>query len=146
MNELILEPITAINKADCLALNVSADQQAFVASNERSLAQASDNIAMSPLGIILNGTMVGFTMWEPRTREIASIHRLMIDSRYQRHGYGKQSMVALLADITTQGHTTTYLSFKPENNAARLLFESLGFVFQEAEGDGELLYRLGPET
>ncbi len=146
MNELILEPITAINKADCLALNVSADQQAFVASNERSLAQASDNIAMSPLGIILNGTMVGFTMWEPRTREIASIHRLMIDSRYQRHGYGKRSMVALLADITTQGHTTTYLSFKPENNAARLLFESLGFVFQEAEGDGELLYRLGPET
>lgn len=86
--------------------------------------------------------MVGFTMWEPRTREIASIHRLMIDSPYQRRGYGKGSMVALLADIRRQGHTTMYLSFSPENNAAWLLYESLGFVFQEVEGDGELLYRL----
>ena len=146
MSRLILEPITAINKADCLSLKVSADQQAFVASNERSLIQANDNMAMNPLGIILNTTMVGFTMWEPRTREVASIHRLMIDSRYQRRGYGKGSMVALLADIRRQGHTTTYLSFRPENNAARLLFESLSFVFQETESDGELLYRLGPEA
>ena len=101
MSRLILEPITAINKADCLSLKVSADQQAFVASNERSLIQANDNMAMNPLGIILNTTMVGFTMWEP-TREVASIHRLMI--------------------------------------------ESLSFVFQETEADGELLYRLGPEA
>ncbi len=146
MSNVLLDPITADNEATCLALSVSADQQTFVASNERSLAQARDNMAMNPLGIMKDDTMVGFMMWEPRTREIASIHRLMIDSHYQRHGYGKQSIVTLLAEIARLGHTTTYLSYRPENNATRLLAECLGFLFQETEADGELLYRLGPKA
>lgn len=118
----------------------------MIASNERSLAQARGNIAPNPLGVMLDETMVGFTMWEPRTRQIASFHRLMIDDRYQRRGYGKQSMIALLEKLAAQGHTTTYLSFRPENTGARILYESLGFVFQEAEADGELLYRLGSQA
>ena len=144
MSIVSLGPITTNNEATCLALNVNVDQRTFVASNERSLSQARDNRAMIPLGIMLEATMVGFALWEPRTRVIASIHRLMIDSRYQRLGYGKRSMIALLEEIIRSGHTTTYLSFKLDNIAARFLYESLGFVFQEAEADGEILYRLGP--
>ena len=139
MSSILLNTISAKIEATCVALSVSPDQQTLIATNERSLAQARDNPAMHPLGIFIDKTMVGFTMWEPRTREIASIHRLMIDIHHQRRGYGRQSMVVLLAEIARLGHTTTYLSFRPENDAARYLYENCVICLLDWRSDYALL-------
>lgn len=39
---------------------------------------------------------------------------------------------------------TIYLSIRPQNAAAKGLYEKLGFEFHEEETGGELLYRFGP--
>ena len=146
MTTVALAPIDDSNKTACIALSVHTEQLPFVATNERSLAQASDNSKMNPLAILADGQMVGFAMWEARSPKIVSIHRVMIDRCYQRQGYARTAMQNLITQISHLGYATVYLSFKPENLAARHLYEGLGFVFQEKEADGELLYRRGPKA
>ena len=51
-------------------------------------------------------------------------------------------MQFLVGSIWQLGGNTVYLSFRPENNGARLFFEQMGFVFHENEPDGEVVYRL----
>ena len=53
-------------------------------------------------------------------------------------------MQLLIERLRSLGCITIYLSFRPENDAARSLFASLGFAEHEVESDGEVVFRLGP--
>ncbi|MDW2879638.1 MULTISPECIES: GNAT family N-acetyltransferase [Bacillaceae] len=68
----------------------------------------------------------------------------MIDAKYQSQGYGKAAMEKLIELIKEdKDHQVIYLSFEPENDRAKEMYEKLGF---EADGrviDGEIVYRLG---
>jgi diamine N-acetyltransferase len=72
-----------------------------------------------------------------------SLHRLMIGRAYQRQGIGLLVMKLLIERFRAAGFQTIYLSFRPENAAARALYDRLGFVKHETEPDGEVVYRLG---
>jgi diamine N-acetyltransferase len=89
--------------------------------------------------------MVGFLMYEPRGNEVVSLHRFMIDAKFQGQGMGRQAMELALEEIFLEGMKTIYLSFRPENVAARNLYESLGFIYELTEPDGEIVYRFGPK-
>jgi diamine N-acetyltransferase len=89
--------------------------------------------------------MVGFVMYKDRGNGEFSIHRYMIDARYQRQGFGRRVMDMVIDRVRQLGGGTIYLSFRPENNAARHLYEGLGFVQHEIEPDGEIVFRLGPK-
>ena len=55
----------------------------------------------------------------------------MIDQRYQKKGYGRQALQLALDYIRTcpAGPAAyCWLSFEPENEAARRLYRSCGFV------------------
>jgi diamine N-acetyltransferase len=142
--QVTIEPIGPHNRSACLALEVAAEQRGLVATNEKSLAQAAANPACVPLAACCDGHVAGFLMVEPRGKAVASIHRLMVDRRYQRRGIARAAMRLVIEDLQEQGYQTIYLSCRPENAAARRLFESLGFVQHEIESDGEVVYRLGP--
>ena len=71
------------------------------------------------------------------------IYRLMIDKRYQRRGYGREAMRMLIERIQAdEEHRVIYISFEPENIAAKALYESLGFVPDGRIEYGEVVYKL----
>ena len=127
---------------------MSDEQAGLIAPNARSLAWARADPDCVPLAVYADDgaddVMVGFVMYEPRGNGVFSIHRCMIDAQHQRRGFGRRAMELTIERIREEGGITIYLSFRPENKAARRLYEGLGFVQHEIEADGEVVYRLGP--
>lgn len=140
-----LEIITRDTFDAVIALRVAESQQGFVATNLFSLAQAAVIPQYLPRAICADGLPMGFVMYGFDAEEDAfCISRLMIDSSHQGKGYGRLAMALVLADIRTREpkRDVVYISFKPANTAARALYESLGFVPDGRQEDGETIYRL----
>lgn len=150
-----LKPVDSSNLWEIVGLKVAREQEGFVASNTTSIleayaAKASGGVAM-PFGLYEDGVAVGFVMigfgcedW-PDAPEIAhgtySLWRFMIDQRYQGRGYGREALKLALAFIRTfpSGRAERcWLSYEPENEAARRLYRSFGFR-ETGERDGDEL-------
>ena len=153
---LHLEKVNGKNVWELLKLKVSEAQRTFVAPNDVSIIEAYTAIAANghafPFGIYEGETPVGFLMigfdvdadWEDAP-EIArgnyNLWRLMIDEAWQGKGFGKEAVGLALAFIKTFpcGRAEfCWLSYEPENEAARELYRSFGFV-ETGEKDGEEL-------
>lgn len=134
------------NYLSILDLSVSEAQRAFVASNLYSLAQAYAQPECVPLALYAENKPVGFAMYclDESDREYW-IYRLMIDQRYQGRGYGREAMLLLIERIRClldENHNRIFISFEPENEPAKSLYESLGFVPDGRVEYGEVVYRL----
>ncbi|HHT66358.1 MAG: GNAT family N-acetyltransferase [Caldicoprobacterales bacterium] len=141
---ITLRNITYENFIECINLEPKEEQKRFVARNIYSLAEAY--IALSnkycvpmPYAIYHDETMVGFIMlsYEPADEEdeedetVYKIWRLMIDKKYQGLGYGRIAMEKALELIQTFPYgkaELVVLSYEPENEAARQLYASFGFL------------------
>ena len=151
-----LKKISSRNVWDILKLRVSEEQKSFVAGNEISMIEAYTTITANgfafPFGIYENETPVGFLMigydvdddWEDPP-QIAkgnyNLWRLMIDQACQNKGYGKEALSLALDFIRTFpcGEAEyCWLSYEPENKAARELYRSFGFT-ETGEKDGNEL-------
>ena len=132
------------------------DQKYFVAGNDTSIIEAyiaiTGNGHAFPIGIYEGDTPVGFIMigfdvddyWDDAP-EIArgnyNLWRLMIDKKYQGKGYGKEAVRLALDFINTfpcGSAEYCWLSYEPENKAARNIYSSFGFS-ETGEMDGEEL-------
>lgn len=153
-----LEPIDAKNVWDVLDLKLKREQKNFVAPNDISIVQAyaARGTACSafPFAVYSDKRVVGFLMVgyneaalyelddeEPPTalKGNYSIWRLMIDKRYQNRGYGREAIRLALEFIRTWPcGKAEYceISFEPENEVARALYHSCGFV-ENGEMDGD---------
>lgn len=147
-----LRKVNAQNIWDIVALEVQEYQKSFMATNTKSILEAycaivDGGVAM-PFGIYDGETPVGFLMigygcddWENAPKIAAgnySLWRLMIDKHHQRKGYGKAAMEAALALIRSfpVGEAEfCFLSYEPENTAAKDLYHSFGFR-ETGEMDG----------
>ncbi len=142
MDSVTLRPVTKKNYAECLKLRVAEAQRAFVAPNVKSLADAFIYDNMYPLAIYeaeARGAeapaqpMVGFTMYE-LTDGVGFIVRLMIDSRFQRRGFGRAAMIEVIRRLRLHpGVERIGTSHVSENVEAARLYASLGFVGWEPE-------------
>jgi diamine N-acetyltransferase len=92
-------------------------------------------------------TLVGFTMWtEDYDDREAFIARLMIDKAHQRKGYATAAMEIVLEDLRdNRDIDDVFISFVPENQAAKKLYEALGFEDTGEVEEGELVYKLNVE-
>lgn len=151
---LRLEKINGKNVWDILKLKVAPEQDSFVARNDVSIIEAYTAITGNgfafPFGIYDDETAVGFLMigfdkddyWEDAPAVATgnyNLWRLMIDSRYQNKGYGKQALILALEFIRSQPCGKAeycWLSYEPENEVAYHLYRSFGFV-ETGEWDGE---------
>lgn len=142
---------------DVLKLSVADDQRAFVADNAMSVMEAyialSRNEVALPFGVYDGEQAVGFIMIgygraeyddEPMvaTETAYTIWRLMIDRRYQKRGYGRQAMAEALRFIKTGPcgpGTVCWLSYEPENSAAKSLYHAFGFVENGEMCGGEVV-------
>ena len=136
---LHLVEIDRYNYLPVMDLSVSVEQKAFVAPNQYSLAQAYAQPECVPLALYAENRPVGFAMYCLDEEDHQYwIYRLMIDQRYQGVGYGREAMGLLIdriRSLSDEDHNRIYISFEPENEIAKSLYESLGFV-----PDGRVLY------
>lgn len=151
---LKLEKVNGKNVWDILKLQVSEQQQSFVAGNDISIIEAYTAITGNgyafPFGIYADDTPIGFLMigfdtddfWDdapPIAKGNYNLWRLMIDKNYQNKGYGKEALRLALQFIKTFpcGEAEyCWLSYEPENEVASQLYRSFGFV-ETGEMDGE---------
>ena len=151
---LHLEKINGSNVWDILKLAVSESQKNYVAANDISIIEAYTAITGNgyafPFGIYDDEKPVGFLMigfdvddyWTDAP-EIAkgnyNLWRLMIDQAWQNRGYGKQAVQLALDFIKSMPCGKAeycWLSYEPENEAARQLYQSFGFA-ETGEMDGD---------
>ena len=154
---LRLEKIHGQNVWDILKLKVAENQRHFVSSNDRSIIEAYTAIAGNgyafPFGIYENDTPVGFLMigfgtddyWDdapPVAADNYNLWRLMIDEKYQNKGYGREAVRLALEFIKTLpcGNAEyCWLSYEPDNDVARHLYHSFGFVETGEKDCNELI-------
>jgi len=153
---LRLEQVNGKNVWDILKLTVEENQKNFVANNDISIIEAYTAITANgyafPFGIYENETPVGFLMigfdiddyWDDApsiAKGNYNLWRLMIDKAYQRRGYGKEAVQLALDFIKSfpcGKAEYCWLSYEPENEAARQLYRSFGFS-ETGDTDGEEL-------
>ena len=153
---LRLEKVNGKNVWDILKLTVEENQKNFVANNDISIIEAYTAITANgyafPFGIYENETPVGFLMigfdiddyWDDApsiAKGNYNLWRLMIDKAYQRRGFGREAVQLALDFIKSfpcGKAEYCWLSYEPENEAARQLYRSFGFS-ETGEVDGEEL-------
>ncbi|WP_339252737.1 GNAT family N-acetyltransferase [Sporosarcina sp. FSL W8-0480] len=143
---LHLQAITKDNWYKAISLRVREDQVNFVASNVVSLAQLNFLENFMAKGIYNDDEMVGFALYgiDDDDHEYW-IYRMMIDQNHQGKGYGKKAIQLIIDDIKEikeDRHQTISLSYEPENEHAKRIYENMGF--HEVDGfviDGEQVSR-----
>ena len=145
-----LRPITPDNHLDARALSVHMEQRRFVATVDKSLADAyvwKDalfRVAYSkaePVGYVL------IFPFEDDAERLVNIVRLMIDARHQNRGLGRELLLTTFDWIQTLTPrvNTIRISTLPDNEIALHLYRSMGFTERGVE-DGEIaLYKSATE-
>jgi diamine N-acetyltransferase len=130
---IVFKPIDRENYNECIELNVSEDQQNYVAPNTFSLVQAAYETDLYPLGIYNDNKMIGFILYD-FDYEINgwSMSRFMIDTKYQNQGIGKIAIQYFIEFfINRYGHLKLYTSAAVDNHKAIALYEKFGFEKKE---------------
>lgn len=144
---IILSEISKENYLQSIKLRVHPDQEEFVAPNVYSIAQSKFYSSWKPTAVYNENEMVGFLMYgEDDINEgdgTIWIIRLMIDEKFQGKGYGKAAMLKIIEHIKTNyRQTEIFVSFVPDNVAAKKLYESIGFEDTGRFEEGESVYKL----
>ena len=140
-----LQPLTRDNLWAVVELQLHPGQEAFVADNIDSIANASVEPTWVPLAVYADEALVGFVMYGQHPPETGDwwVIRLMIDREHQGRGYGRAAMEAVIAMMAERvGCEEIVTSFNPANAVALGLYTSLGFQPTGEIEDGEPLLRL----
>jgi diamine N-acetyltransferase len=139
--DIRLVAVTAANRGLVAALELAPEQMDFVASNADSLNEAETDEDALPRVVMSGDRVVGFLMYEaPRDDDEARIYRFMIDRASQGRGYGKAALREALDEINGLGHIShVSICYEPDNEAARNLYRTAGFVEEGLDEDGEMI-------
>ena len=154
---LKLEKINRNNVAEILKLEVFDNQKSFVATNNSSIIEAyiaiTENNHVFTFGIYNDDKPVGFLMIgfdvnsdDESAPKIAkgnyNIWRLMIDKKFQGKGFGKNTMNLAIEFVNTFPCGTAkycWLSYASDNDVARQLYKSFGFVETDEKDRDEIV-------
>lgn len=146
-----LVEITDVNRDAVCALHVHPGQQRFVASVARSLADAATTPAAEPWyrAVYAGAEPVGFVMlsWDvppgrPGVLGPYFLWRLLIDARYQGHGYGRAVLTLVAGLVRADGGTALLTSHQPDEDGPGPFYRKLGFRPTGEIDDGEVVLRL----
>ena len=125
-----LKPVTKENLDAVLMLRVNENQKDFVSSTAEALAQAYVyNETAYPFAVYDDQEIVGFIMMGYyEEKEYYTLWKLLIDQRYQGHGYGRAALERGIVFLKDRFHAKKiYTGVIPENGAAKNLYKSVGF-------------------
>ena len=154
-----LEKVTYKNEEEVIRLDTFESQYPFVADNVESLADAyvaitSGNAYAYPFAVYDDDTLVGFLMLgyneaaldgpdaPASLRNNYSLWRLMIDKRFQQKGFGREAVRLALEFVRTFPHgkaEACVTSYNPENEVAKKLYASFGFLENGEMDDDEIV-------
>lgn len=142
-----LEPITEDNLKAVFDLQLAPGQEAFVAPNPWSLAQAFVESAIAwPRAIVAGESVVGFLMLEIDPDEEDGrpfwLWRLMLAADRQRRGYGTAAVRLAIEEVRARGGSELYTSWVPGEGSPGPFYERLGFVPTGELDDDEIVARL----
>ena len=139
-----LRPITQANLSAILGLRPSSAQQAFVASNAVSLAEAHFDENAWYRAIYADEVPVGFVMVsDDGASHETFLWRLMVDQRYQRQGFGRRAVKLLIDYVKTRpGATELLVSHGQGDGNPGPFYQDLGFQYTGDRIGGELVMRL----
>ncbi len=133
--------LKAINQSNYEAiceLDVSKEQEDYVACNMWSLVEAHYNSGYTTRGIYLDEEAVGFFMWVKESYKKVSIWRFMIDQSQQNQGIARQAMQLALAEIKQDKNLEQIeICYNPNNPVAKNFYSSFGFAEVGMDEDDE---------
>ena len=138
-----LRNITPENHLEVRALCVREDQQMFVASVDKSLADAFVWTDAQVRAAYYNQAPFGFVMifpFEQERRQVVNIVRLLVDAQHQGKGLGRELLRQTLAWIESLGVDRVRISTVPDNEVALGLYKDIGFVETGIEDEEVALY------
>jgi diamine N-acetyltransferase len=148
---ITLREITEDNAESVLAVRLAPGQERFVTSVADSLAEADEHPEEKPWfrAVYADGSPVGFVMlsWdvEPRPPEVHGpwfLWKLIVDSRHQGRGVGREVVRQIVELVRDQGATELLTSHVPGEGGPAGFYARLGFVpTGELDPDGEIVLR-----
>ena len=123
-----LRPVDRHNYEAVCDLDVTEEQQDYVASNMWSLVESHYNQGHETRAIYLDDKPVGFFMWVKESEYKISIWRFMIDQAHQNKGIGRIALALALDEIkTTKDLKEIEICYSPHNPVAKAFYSSFGF-------------------
>lgn len=149
---LTLQPVTDENLTAVLALRTTPAQEQFVSTVADSIAEAEAHPEGNPWyrAVYADDVPVGFVMlsWdvEPQPPDINGpwfLWKLLIDSRQQGRGYGREVVRQVVELVREQGATELLTSHGIGEGGPAGFYARLGFVPRgDVDPDGEVILRL----
>ncbi|MEQ7052032.1 GNAT family N-acetyltransferase [Paenibacillus alvei] len=148
---ITLKNIDQDNWEESINLRPSEEQSKFIASNLYSIAEVQFLPGFVAQAIYEDEQMIGFTMYGLDADDGNYwIYRFMIDEKHQSRGYGKQALQLLMDELRSKEDRTevVFISYNPENERAKRLYASVGFVEQGLADWGEMMakYQFEPSA
>ena len=139
-----LKDVTQHNWEEVVELEVTDEQEDFLADNAYSLAESKFNRYCYPRAIYLGKEVVGFLMYESMESEGKpceySICRFMVDEDHQGKGIGTQALQLLLDEIKSYPNCRRItIDYVPENTKAKAFYARFGFKEIGINEDGEMV-------
>lgn len=139
-----LEDITEVNWR--ISLSVSKEQEAFVSNPMKLLARAYAfrNLGSYACIICNDDEPIGMALYhECPELNAYDLSQLFIDERYQGKGYGKEAAKLLIEQMRAKRkYDKIVLCYIEGNDAARLMYESIGFRHTGEADEDEIMMEL----
>lgn len=133
-----LQDINQSNYEAVCELDVTEQQEAYVACNMWSLVEAFYNGGYTCKAIYDGDQPVGFLMWVQESAIKMSIWRFMVDKKCQGKGIGRTALTLALDLIRkTPGVQEIEICYNPKNPVAREFYSTFGFHEIGMDEDGE---------
>ncbi len=139
-----IREVTSDNVNALLKLEVFAGQKRMVATVATSLAQVAYEPAGRALAIYEGEQPVGMMLLydarldKQRPQQQLYLWRLLVDSRHQRRGIGRQALQWIVVEARRMGLPSVGLSHAQVPGNAGPLYLKMGFVYTGEEDEGEL--------
>jgi diamine N-acetyltransferase len=143
-----LRPATAQNRAALEALRVSPAQLQYINTVVDAFLEAEeepDGRAIQ-FGLYDGETLVGFVMLSDEVGNPSYVAhflwKLLIDERFQRHGYGTAAIDLVAEYFRSRGVDTMWTSASEGDGGPIPFYERSGFIRQGKTSWGEVMLRL----
>lgn len=136
--EVSLRNVTKENYEDVCELDVTKEQQDYVACNMWSLVESQYNEGYETRAIYIKDEPVGFFMWVQESTSKISIWRFMVDKEHQQKSIGRIALNLALVEIQKVSDLKEIeICYNPENPVAKEFYSSFGFSEVGMDEDNE---------
>lgn len=137
-----LREITQDSLGAVLDLAVEPEQEQYVATNARSIAEAHFEPRAWFRAVYADDDPVGFVMAFRDPPSDFWVWRFMIDAGHQGKGYGRRALELLVGEARRDGAEEIKLSYHPGEHSPHAFYTRFGFVDTGEVEEEEIVMRL----